>query len=188
MNANTLENVRQMVHVSSLVLLCAVFVIGAVGTLKPQLFRRVFKEFSERKYILSSAVFACLLCGTVFTATQSMSRPYELSKSGISNTAGSLEQPNRQVYGQSDQAEEEVSGGSEFDQPSENTSGTTQPNQPQKASTASRQPPASPPRQPQAAGSVPTNSNPAQTPAPTREAPTAPKAEKDCKILRLVCL
>ncbi len=101
MDANTLESVRAGVHASSLAVLCLVVLAAIIGTAKPQLLRKFFKEFAERKYILASSVFICLLCGTVFTATQSISHPYDSRKDGISNTAGWLENPNRQVYNQS---------------------------------------------------------------------------------------
>lgn len=103
-----LDIAREAVHISSLVILCTVVLVAIVGTFKPHLLRVIFKEFTERKYILASAVFVCLLCGTIFTATQPISRPFDSSKSGVPNTAGSLGQPSRQVYGQNGSQEEDV--------------------------------------------------------------------------------
>ena len=176
MDINTLENVREAVHGGSLAILCIVILFAVVGTVKPHLLRGIFKEFAERKFILAGSVFICLLCGTVFTATQSISRPYESNREGVSNTAGSLEQPNRQVYGED--GSEETTDDSELSQPGE-VLGSRQPRQsPQQENSA------------RASASQPQESNnTAQAPAPTSSTPPT-NNEKKCEIVQLgpVCI
>lgn len=70
MNSNVLNAFQEIVHTGSLVLLGFVLLLVASAAIKPGLFRGLLQEFSQRKYILSAGLFASLLCGTVFIATQ----------------------------------------------------------------------------------------------------------------------
>lgn len=73
--------VRDIVHISSMTALFLIAAVAVLGLIKPVLLRRFFKEFCERKYIFSSAVFIGLLCATVFVATQSPDIKHESSQS-----------------------------------------------------------------------------------------------------------
>lgn len=70
MNTNLIDISRNMVHEMSIVLFGVIAIVLVISALKPQLFKRVFREFSERKYILTAGIFISLLNGTVFFATQ----------------------------------------------------------------------------------------------------------------------
>ena len=185
MDINTLENVREAVHASSLILLFVVVLVATIGTFKPNLLRGVLKEFAERKYILAGAVFICLLCGTIFTATQNMSRPYESSRTQTSNTAGSLEQPSRQVSGQtSDPGEEGSSGNPGFTQ-SEEVLGAVQTSQPQAVAQA----PAPSQQESRSSGTSTSNTpqqQPAQTPTPSTPPPTPNPPSERCVYIPIV--
>ncbi|MGI9027702.1 MAG: G5 domain-containing protein [Candidatus Saccharimonadales bacterium] len=76
MDTNTIDTVRNMVHGTSIVLLAIILVIVIVGLFKPQLVKKIFREFSERKYIVTAGVFIGLLSGTVFLATQPVDNSY----------------------------------------------------------------------------------------------------------------
>lgn len=54
----------------SVVLIGIAVLVIIVSVIRPQLFKRIFHEFSERKYIAAVSVFVCLLSGTVFIATE----------------------------------------------------------------------------------------------------------------------
>ena len=181
MDINTLENVREAVHASSLILLFMVIFIGTIGTLKPKLLSRVLKEFAERKFILAGAVFVCLLCGTIFTATQNMSRPYESSRTQTSNTAGSLEQPSRQVSGQTSDPEDESSSRNTGFTQSEEVLGVVQTNKPQAVAQA----PATSQQESRSSGTS-TNNTPqqtTQTPTPPTPPPnTSPPPVENCTL------
>lgn len=75
MNPTTIDFVRELVHLTSIALIAAVVAMVVIGSIKPHILRRIFREFSERKYIIGTGVFVCLLCGTIFTATQATDNP-----------------------------------------------------------------------------------------------------------------
>lgn len=99
MNTDMIIRLQSIVHTGSLVILGIVLVIMLAGVLKPQLFRLLLREFSERKYIVSTGVFAVLLCGTVFTATQPKIDNTLISENNkdSANTVGSLNSPDIQL-------------------------------------------------------------------------------------------
>lgn len=70
MKTNIITTLQSMIHTGSLVLLGLILALIVIAGFKPRLFRKLLHEFSERKYIVSIGVFAALLCGTVFVATQ----------------------------------------------------------------------------------------------------------------------
>lgn len=176
MDINTLEKVREAVHASSLALLLTVILIAAIGLLKPGLLRGIFKEFAERKYILAMAVFVCLLFGTVFTATQDTTRSYDYNRQAVSNSAGSLEQPNRQVYGSS--------ANQKPDEP-ENTNSNTENGETLGASQSNKPQSEEPKQQSKAVQPAASNSSSAQQP-PASNPPAQPQDE--CFKILVVCL
>jgi hypothetical protein len=70
MDTQTIDSIREVFHNGSIVLLAFGIGLAIIGSLKPRALGRVFHEFSRRRYILLTAIFVCLLSGTVFTATQ----------------------------------------------------------------------------------------------------------------------
>lgn len=125
MDGNTLENVREAVHFASLGLFVITATIGFIGAIKPGLFRKLFKEFAERKYIIATSVFICLLSASVFTATQSLKTPYQ-SVQGATNTSGDLEKPNRQITDNASSQDPNSSGATDPDAPIGATQETAQ--------------------------------------------------------------
>lgn len=71
MDTETLESLRAIFHYGSIVVLGFGIGIAVIGFFRPKAFVRVFHEFSQRRFILLTAVFVCLLSGTVFTITHS---------------------------------------------------------------------------------------------------------------------
>lgn len=65
-----IDSTQSVVHQGSMIVLGAVLAILLIGTVRPQIFKRVLQEFSERKYIIGGSVFVSLLSATVFVATQ----------------------------------------------------------------------------------------------------------------------
>lgn len=166
MDVNTLDNVRGAVHILSLVLFLLVAVVGFVGAVKPLFLKKIFKEFSERKYIVTAAIFVCLLCASVFTATESLKAPYQ-SNQGPTNTSGQLEKPDRQVSG----ADTISSGSSNVKDPdapigaSEDTNvGSDETLRQTVPAQAAQQP-----SQPQTQQSTPSTSQPSQTQAEPKQ-------------------
>jgi hypothetical protein len=65
-----IEFIRDFVHGGSVVFIGIIIMLGAAALIRPQLFKKFFHEFTERKYIVVVSVFLCLLSGTIFVATQ----------------------------------------------------------------------------------------------------------------------
>lgn len=81
-------------HAISLALLILVSAFLIFGLIKPIIFKKYFREFAERKYILAGGVFIGLLCGTIYTATDASYQTYDSSSSrgGGHSTAQPLEE------------------------------------------------------------------------------------------------
>ena len=90
MKESTIEPFRDFVHVGSLVLLCLVVLIALIGIVKPDLLRNLFRDFTQRKYVLATAVFCGLICGTIFVATQSPPQKESQQANSSSSQAGNL--------------------------------------------------------------------------------------------------
>lgn len=99
MNTDMIIRFQSIVHTGSLVVLGIVLAIILAAILKPRMFRVVLREFSERKYIVSTGVFAALLCGTVFTATQPKLEDTLVSENNKNSASkvGSLDSPDIQL-------------------------------------------------------------------------------------------
>jgi hypothetical protein len=87
MDTHTIDTVRSIVHTSSVIVLGIVIIFLIVGSVKPHLLRPLLKEFAERKYVVAFAIFVCLLCGTIFTATESTVQSYESQNTKQSSNA-----------------------------------------------------------------------------------------------------
>ncbi len=70
MNSNMIDSTQELVHQGSVIVLGVVLLILIIGIIKPLAFKKMFQEFSERKYIVAGSVFISLLSGTIFFATQ----------------------------------------------------------------------------------------------------------------------
>jgi hypothetical protein len=69
MDTETLESVRSIFHYGSVVLLGFGIGLAVIGFFRPKAFARFFHEFSQRRFILLTAIFVGLLSGTIFTVT-----------------------------------------------------------------------------------------------------------------------
>lgn len=65
-----LDTAQTALHGASLAAIGITVIVIVIACVRPQLFKRVFQEFSERKYIVSVAVFMALLSGTVALITE----------------------------------------------------------------------------------------------------------------------
>jgi hypothetical protein len=75
MDIQTLDAIREIFHNGSIALLIFGIGLAIAGLWKPRALGKVFHEFSRRRYIVLTAIFVCLLSGTVFTATESTPQP-----------------------------------------------------------------------------------------------------------------
>lgn len=180
MNTNTVDIVREIVHTGSAVLLVIMAAVAVIGFAKPHVLRRIFKEFAQRRYILGSAVFACLLCGTVFTATQPTAEPLQSNvPQPITDSAEAMSEPDDQNIPESSTQQTEV----QTDDPvnTDSIPGYTTSSSPQGSSAAP-----APPSQVQPAPGGNVSSLPGHQPPP----PPSSAAPKDCKIVQLlfVCI
>ena len=65
----------------------AIIVFGIVACIvRPRFAKKLFREFSQKRYMLSAAAFVTLLCGTVFVATQAPSES-NLTKNSKAQTS-----------------------------------------------------------------------------------------------------
>lgn len=177
MDTNTIDTIRGIVHTGSLIIFVLVLAGFVVGLIKPTILRPLFKEFCERKYVLVVGAFICLLCGTIFTATQSTFQKYD-SQNNQSNNAPTplIKSDNQNIPNPPN--EEPASNDSE------NTSNRSSRSSPSGSSTATPTSSTAP---------QPTNTqarNVADTSAQAPKVNTPPEAEKKCEKVQLlfVCL
>lgn len=71
MNINIIDTTREIMHGGSVVLLAVILILLVVVLIRPAFVKRWLYDFSQRRYILATGLFAVLLCGTIFTATYS---------------------------------------------------------------------------------------------------------------------
>jgi hypothetical protein len=173
MDINTITFVRDLMHAISLAVL--IVVVGAIiiGVTRPRLLKFVLREFADRKYILIGGLFVSLLCGTIYTATESIYTanqpigPQTIAQQPVINLPEN-QNPAQQVRGI-------------------NTEKSTDPSQdsvtpaPQATST-------DPPPQPQ--NEVLQNTAPAQTNTEEGTSGTTSAKEHKCKVINVlfVCL
>lgn len=72
MSKSLLDTIQTGIHSTSLFILGITVIVIAVAIVRPQLFKRLFLSFSERKYLITCGVFIALLSGTIFVATEPM--------------------------------------------------------------------------------------------------------------------
>src|SRR5688500_16751460 len=77
MDINTLNTISDLINSFSIALLILIAGTVLIGLIRPRLLRIVLKEFAERKYIIIGGIFLSLICGTIYTVSQSDHSTYE---------------------------------------------------------------------------------------------------------------
>jgi hypothetical protein len=93
MDANIINSARDFIHIGSIAGIILMVTVIAIGTIRPHAFRKLLREFSERRYIVVFGVFAALLCGTTILATedpQNMMQPGKTASSSVQDNTQEL--------------------------------------------------------------------------------------------------
>ena len=186
MSTDSINFVRDFVHLGSLTVLAIVIILAVIGLFKPQLFRKIFQEFAQRRYILASAVFVGLLCATVYVSTEAPHETYESHNMKESVTATSSFQadpPSTEQNVKGTATDEGFSYGSSTRTPSQ----TSQPSAGGQSPTTTSQNSGSQPATNTGNSFTPTNNQqPAPTPTataqPSKPTPKPVVEQRDCKI------
>jgi len=182
MGTDSINFVRELVHLGSITFLIAALLITVIGCVKPVIFRKIFQEFAQRKYILIAAVFTCLLCGSIFLSTAS---PYENMQSGDLKEAirpsGNFIEDKSSPQTEESTMETNTDTGSEMDNSAE-TGSTASPVNPQMSPNSS----AASTTSPKSANGIP-----AQTLEKAKQQVQAPQTNQpkdDCKVINVLGL
>ena len=109
MDTNTVNTIRDLINATSLALCIVIIGLALIGFFRPKTLGFVLREFARRRYIVVGGVFAGLLCGTIYTATQpdygsfdaSQQKPAAQTQSSLPANSQTSETTGAEVQGSS---------------------------------------------------------------------------------------